>query len=285
MWQILKQSIASFIEDDCPRIAAALAYYTVFSLAPMLVVILSVCQLAFDPSDVRGQIEHQIEEVVGDEGAEQIKTMLKPTPARQDRSIVASLVGLGVMLFGATGLFTQLQAALNDIWKTKPKKATNGVVAFLVKRIVSLGMLLTVAFLMMVSIAASAVLKSFDSSIDAWLPGEAASTMVLIADYIVSLMVNTCLFAAMFRFLPDIDIQWRQVWVGATVTSILFLVGKFAIAIYVGNQSTNNMYGAAGSLVILLMWVYYSALIFLLGAQFTRAYSTVNRHRSEVHAT
>lgn len=278
MITILKQTFSDFGEDKCTRIAAALAYYTAFSLAPMLLLIISVCQLVFEPEDVRGQVEKEVAAVVGDEGAEQIKTMLDTDTAEEKQGTMATTVSLIFMLVGATGLFAQLQGALNDVWEVAPDPEQGGIKNFITKRIISLGMVLTVAFLLLVSLAASSALHTFDASIDRWLPGDSASTLLSIGNYVFSFVILTCLFAAMFKVLPDAKVEWANVWVGAVTTSVLFLVGKMAIAFYVGSKGMEDTYGAAGSLVVVLMWVYYSAIIFLLGAEFTQAWA---KHRGD----
>ncbi|MCA9179558.1 MAG: YihY/virulence factor BrkB family protein [Planctomycetales bacterium] len=276
MYNVLKSAAADFVGDRCTRIAAALAYYTAFSLAPTLMVVIAVCQLVFEPSDVRGQVEAEIVHAVGTDGAEQIKSMLKTDTARQQQGFLASATGALVMLMGATGLFAQLQSAMNDVWEVQPDPRRGGVRNFLLKRIMSLGMVLTVSFLILVSMTASAALHVFDSTIEHWLPTPASSLLVQVGEHAVSLGVLCCLFAAMFKWLPDAEVKWSDVWVGAVATAMLFVIGKLAVGLYVGSQDLSVTYGAAGSLVVVLMWVYYSAIIFLFGAELTQAWA---KHR------
>lgn len=273
MWiKIFKETISDFIDDKCPRIAAAVAYYTAFALAPMLVLIISVAQIAFEPDDLRGTIRNEVEAVVGTGGAKQIEAMLDTSRKEEEQGILATLIGGIVLLVGATGLFAQLQSALNDVWEVKPDPRS-GILHFLQKRIVSLGMLLTLAFLVMVSISASSLLHTYDDVLNRWLPGQSGSSMIILADYGVTLAVLVTLFAAMFRYLPDARISWSTVWFGAAVTAVLFLVGKFLVAMYVANAGTTTVFGAAGSFVAILIWAYYSALIFLLGAELTQVWA------------
>lgn len=278
MFSIFRQTFADFSEDKCSRIAAALAYYTAFSLAPMLLLVISVCQLVFEAEDVRGEVQTQVTSVVGPEGADQIKTMLDADQHQEERGAAFAVASAFFMLLGATGLFVQLQHAMNDVWEVQPDPNTGGVKNFLVKRLVSLGMVLTIAFLLVVSLAASAALHAFDASIDRWLPGNSGSMVLAVANYAVSFLIVTFLFAAMFKFLPDVKIDWSTVWMGAATTAFLFMVGKFVIAMYVGNKSMEDTYGAAGSLMLILMWVYYSALIFLFGAEFTQVWAKRHGH-------
>ena len=276
MITIVKQACADFVEDNCPRIAAALAYYTAFSLAPMLMLILGVCQLVFEAEDIEGRVEAQVKNVIGDSGAAQVKTMIDADEGSKQQGVLSTVIGIALMLFGATGLFAQLQGAMNDVWEVKPDPKHGGIKSFLLKRLVSLGMVLTIAFLLMVSITASTALHAFDSYIDRLLPGQSGSLLLRLADYAISLTIITCLFAGMFKVLPDAKIDWTTVWMGAIATAMLFVVGKFLVGLYAGNQNMANTYGAAGSLVMILVWVYYSAMIFLLGAEFTQAWA---KHR------
>ena len=274
MFRILKQTWADFIEDNCPRIAAAISYSTAFSLAPMLVLILSVGQLVFEPEDIRGKVESEIAKVVGDEGAEQIKTMIDSKQNDEEKhGIWATVIGVTVMLVGATGLFAQLQAAMNDVWEVRPDPSKSGIKYFLTKRLLSLGMVLSLAFLVLVSLVASTAIHAFDGAVDQWLPGWAGSTLLFALNVLISFLVLACLFAAIFRVLPDAEIRWSDVAVGASVTALLFLLGKFGLSLYLGSQNMATTYGAAGSLVLILVWVYYSTMILLLGAEFTQAWA------------
>lgn len=273
MLALLKQTWNDFLEDKCTRIAAALSYSTAFSLAPMLVVIVSVCQLVFEPEDIRGKVESEVAAVVGDEGADQLRTMIDSSQASKERGTIATAVGIVVMLIGATGMFSQLQAAMNDVWEVSPDPETNSLKYFLKKRLLSLGMVLSIAFLLLVSLVASTVIHAFDSTLDQWLPGQTGSAIVIAANSAISFFVLTGLFAAIFKVLPDAEVKWSDVSVGAAVTALLFLVGHFALSWYLGSRNMTTSYGAAGSLVLILSWVYYSTLILLVGAEFTQAWA------------
>ena len=278
MIKLLQQTWADFNDDNCPRIAAALAYSTAFSLAPLLVLIISVCQLVFEPEDIRGRVESEIANVVGEEGAAQVKTMIDSSGGGEERGIVATIIGIVVMLVGATGLFAQLQAAMNDVWEVRPDPDRNGMKYFLTKRLLSLGMVLSVAFLVLISLVASTALHAFDGVIERWLPNQAGSTLLFVGNFAISTAVISGLFAAMFKVLPDADVNWSDVAVGAVVTAVLFMLGKLGIGMYLGGQNMSTSYGAAGSLVLILVWVYYSAMIFLLGAEFTQAWAKHRGH-------
>lgn len=253
-----------------------MSYTTAFSLAPMLVLIISVCQLVFEPEDIRGKVADEIAAVVGDEGAEQVSTMIDSSPAKKKRGVFATIISITVMLVGATGLFAQLQAAMNDVWEVRPDPSKSGIVYFLKKRILSLGMVLSLAFLLIVSLVASTIINTFDGAIDRWLPGQAGSAIVFAANLLISFAVLIGLFAAIFKVLPDADINWSDVGVGAVVTALLFLLGKACLSWYLSNSNMTTTYGAAGSLVLILVWVYYSTIILLLGAEFTQAWA---KHR------
>ena len=273
---ILKQTWTDFLDDNCTRIAAALSYSTAFSLAPMLVLIISVCQLVFEPEDIRGKVENEIAAVVGAEGAEQVKTMIDSSSGTEKRGVFATIIGIVVMLVGATGLFAQLQAAMNDVWEVRPDPDKSSITYFFKKRLLSLGMVLSISFLLIVSLVASTIVHAFDGTIDRWLPGEAGSAIVFAANLLISFGVLVGLFAAIFKVLPDADVRWSDVGVGATATALLFLFGKACLSWYLGSSNMTTTYGAAGSLVLILVWVYYSTLILLLGAEFTQAWA---KHR------
>lgn len=242
----------------------------------MLVLIISVCQLVFERDDIRGKVENEIAAVVGDEGAEQVTKMIDSSPATEKRGTFSTVLGFIVMLVGATSLFAQLQAAMNDVWEVRPDPNKNGLVYFLKKRLLSLGMVLSLAFLLVVSIVASTIVHAFDETIDRWLPGQAGSTIVFTADLLISFVVLVGLFSAIFKVLPDAQIQWSDVGAGAAVTTLLFLLGEACLSWYLGSSNMTTTYGAAGSLVLILVWVYYSTLILLLGAEFTQDWA---KHR------
>lgn len=273
-FDIIKQTWTDFVADRCPRIAASLAYSTLFSLAPMLVLIISICQLVFEPEDIRGKVQTEIASVVGEEGAQQVKKMVDSSGETERRGVVATIIGVTVMMVGATGFFAQLQSGINDVWEVQPDPDKSSLKYFFMKRLLSLGMVLSLAFLVFVSLTASSVLKAFDAAIDRWLPGNAGSTLLMLTNLGITFAILVGLFAAIFKVLPDAEVRWRDVFVGALGTASLFLIGKFAIGIYLGSKNMSVTHGAAGSLVLLLVWVYYSTLILLWGAEFTQAWAT-----------
>jgi len=283
LWWVLKQAFAGWWNDNVPRLGASLAYYTLFALAPILVVAIAVAGLVFGAEAVRGEIVGQIQGLVGRQGAEAVQAMLEGA-AKPSSSILATVIGGITAFIGATGAFIELQTALNAIWRVKPRPGVS-VKAFLVERFVSFGLVVGVGFLLLVSLLVSAALAALNRYLGGAFPGLAALWEA--GNVLVSLGVTTLLFAMVYKVLPDVRLHWRDVWVGALVTAGFFSVGKQLIGLYLGTSSVASSYGAAGSVVVLLVWVYYSAQIVLLGAEFTRFY--VERFRGapppEKHAT
>ena len=269
VYALIRKTIEEWLEDGVSNLAAALAYYTVFSLAPLLIIAIAVAAFFFsDRSAVHDQLMAQIRGLVGSNGAELVGEMLDNS-AQDNRSLIASLIGFGALLFGATGVFAQLQSALNHVWGVKPK--SEGITAIIKVRTLSFAMVLAIGFLLLVSLIISTVLSSVDAYFLNNLPGGELLARVL--SLIISFGLITLLFALIYKVLPDAEIQWRDVWIGAAVTALLFTIGKYLIGLYLGNSSVSNAYGAAGSLVVLLLWIYYSAQILLLGAEFTQVYA------------
>ncbi|MEY4510872.1 MAG: hypothetical protein RLZZ450_2994 [Pseudomonadota bacterium] len=272
LWEILKETGSDWSKDDATRLAAALAYYTVLSIAPLLVVAVSVAGLVFGEEAARGQIAGQLSSVVGPEAGKGIQTLLSNAKSPDDGTI-GSIVGIVVLLFGASGVFGELQASMNSIWKVEPKPGL-GVWGWLRARFFSFSMVLGVAFLLLVSLLLSAVLAGIGGAFSNALPGGA--WVWEIVNFVVSLGVITVLFALIFKVVPDVEIQWKDVWIGAAVTALLFTLGKFGLGLYLGRASVASPYGAAGSLIVLVIWMYYAAQILFMGAEFTQVYA---RHR------
>jgi membrane protein len=270
---ILKRTVSEFVEDECPRMAAALSYYTVFSLPALLVLILLIAGALWDPQDVRGGLAAQIDAVMGPATAEQLRGILDEAEQPVGGRSIAAVLGIVALLFGATGAFIELQAALNRAWNVEPDPEQGGIRGFVSKRLLSIGMVLSIAFLLLVSLVLSALLATFGDAAGALLPGEVSEALLVVLNFGLSFLVITLLFAAMFKVLPDAQIAWRDVWVGALATTLLFLVGKFLIGLYLGQSNPGEAFGAAGSLAILLVWIYYSAMILLLGAEFTQVWA------------
>lgn len=272
MLSLLKKTVTQFSDDNCSRMAAALAYYTTFSLAPLLLLILSVGGLMWNSPDLRGTIEEEIGSLIGPDGAGQIKRMLAGAE-NQQRGAASSLIAIGFLFLGATGVVGQLQSALNDVWGVTPDPEKDGVVRLFVKRCLSFAMICAVAFLLLVSLVVSAVMSAAGKMVAAALPEGTSETFLNGLNLSVSMALIAVLFAGMYKFLPDAKIRWADALPGAVITAGLFTVGKYAIGAYLGSKNMENAYGAAGSLVLLMLWIYYSAIIFLLGAEFTNVWA------------
>jgi len=268
--QLLKETAKEWSEDKVPLYAAALAYYTVFSLAPLLLIAIAIAGVVFGEEAARGQLDSQIQGLVGQEGATAIQTMIQNTQQPGSGGIIASIIGVITLLFGASGVFGQLQESLNAIWEVKPKP-NRGWKSFLQARFLSFAMVVVIGFLLLVSLVLSAVLSGISSFLGDRVPGFAAVGQGL--NFLISFAVITGLFASIYKFLPDVKVPWKNLWVGSAVTALLFNIGKYLIGLYLGNSSVSSTYGAAGSLVVLLIWVFYSAQILLIGAEFTQVYS------------
>ena len=268
MWSFLRRILSDFNEDECSVRAAALAYYAVFALPPLLILLTLVVGIFWDPVEVQRSLETQFSTLVGDEGGAAIREMLTHAESLGSGSILTTVLGVAALLFGALGAFMQLQGALNKAWEVKPDPRKGGVRQFIAKRVLSAGMVLAVAFLLMVSLAVSAVLSALGSKL-AFIPEPALHAV----DVTLSLAVLTMMFAAIFRFLPDAEIEWRDVWVGALFTSMLFVIGKFVIGLYLGRSAPGDAFGAAGALAVILVWIYYAGMIVLFGAEFTQAWA------------
>jgi membrane protein len=265
---LLKETFDDWIADRVPQLGAALAFYTALSLAPLLVLSLRVAALIFDESTVRGEIESQIESLVGKDGAEAVRAMLESANA-PGHGAWATLLSAATLLLGASGVFGQLQTSLNTIWEVEPRPG-RGIRGFLRDRLLSMSIVLGVAFLLLVSLILSALL-SFASAQITW-PDDQA-WLAHLASIALSLVVFTLLFAVMFKVVPDVEMRWRDVWWGATVTTVLFAIGKFAIGLYLARSEMASSYGVAGSFVVLLVWVFYSAQVVFFGAELTQAYA------------
>jgi membrane protein len=269
LWPLLKETFNEWSEDRAPRLGAALAYYTIFSIVPLLMVAISVAGLVFGEEAARGEVLKQIGGLVGERSAETIQEMLQQANQRKT-GILGSLVGLAILLLGASGVFGQLQDALNSVWGVKPKPG-RGIMGMLKDRFASFATVLGTGFLLMVSLVVSAGLAAVGDTFSGWLPAPEAILEAL--NFVISFGVITILFAMIFKILPDVKIQWSDVWIGSVVTALLFTVGKFLIGLYLGKSDIGTAFGAAGSLVILLVWIYYSAQILLFGAEFTAVYA------------
>lgn len=269
---LLKRTFEEFIEDEAPRMAAALAYYTIFSLPPLLILVLSVAGVFVDAQDLQGRLMEEVRMLLGDRGAEQIRTMITSADRPGSGGPLLTVLSVAALLFGATGAFAQLQTALNKAWNVQPEGGS-GIRRFMLKRALSFGMILAIAFLLLVSFVVSALVTGAGDALAALLPEILAGPLLWILDLVLSISVITLLFATLFQVLPDVEVAWRDVWLGGLVTASLFVAGKFLIGFYIARSDPGSAYGAAGSLAVLLIWIYYSALIFFLGAEFTQVWS------------
>lgn len=270
-WSLLKESAISWSDDYAPSMGAALAYYTLFSLAPLLVIVIAIAGLLFGHEAANGEIESQLHDLIGKEGAIAVQGLLR-SASEPAGSITASMIGTALMLVGATSVFGELQSALDRIWRVPPSENDSfGLWGLLRSRLLSFGMILTIGFLLLVSLVVSAVL----SAAGAWWGPVAAewAPVLQAANFAASLTIVTLLFALIYKILPRVQVAWRDVWMGAAVTALLFTLGKSVIGLYLGRSGIASSFGAAGSLVALLVWVYYSAQIFLFGAEFTWVYA------------
>jgi membrane protein len=272
-WMVLKEAFSQWWNEDRPfELAAALAYYTLFSLAPLLVIAVSVAGLFFGREAAQDQLVQTLSGFVGENAGLVIQTMIENAGKQQTSdSMAAMLVGVALLLFGAGGVVGQLQSSLNMIWgiESKPEQ---GVLGFVKKRFISYAMVLGVGFLLLVSLVVSAALSAFDQFLRGTIPG--TGVLLQVIHFVVSLGLIAFIFAAIYRFMPDGRIVWKDVWVGGILTALLFNIGKFFIGLYLGQSSVTSVYGAAGSLVTLLLWIYYSSLIFFFGAEMTQVYTT-----------
>ena len=262
--------------DDCARLGASLAYYTLFAIAPILLVATAIAGAVFGPEAVRGEIVGQLDNLAGREGALAVQGLLEGASHRRG-GIVATLIGGITFLIAATGAFLELQVALNTIWRVKPRPGGH-LRAFVIDRVRSFGLVVAIGFLLLVSLAVTTAL----AALNAWLFNLSPATPLLwnLVNTLVSIVVTTGLFALLFRFLPDVRLRWRDVTTGAAVTAVLFTVGQQVIGLYLGQRTVSSSYGAAGSMMILLLWVYYSCQILLFGAEFTRVWAA--RHGVQV---
>ena len=270
-FSLLKQTFNEWLQDKAPQLGAALAYYTVFSLAPLILVLLSIVGVIFreDPAGVWTKITQQMSYFLDPSAVEVVQSIAQKA-SQPGKSTIATIIGIALALFGASGVFGQLQDALNTIWGVKAKPG-RGIWGFLRNRFLSFAMVGGICFLLLVSLAIEALLKGFSHYVQYLLPG---GMVIALAVYLVfDFTVVVLLFAMIFKFLPDVKIQWRDVWIGAVITAILFGIGKWLLGFYLGSGAAGSAYGAASSLITLLLWVYYSSQILLFGAEFTQVYA------------
>lgn len=269
-WALLKKVVTSWLDDYAPSMGAALAYYTLFSLAPLLLIVISVAGLVFGQDAARGEIESQLRGLMGEQGASAVQALLasvdKPT-----EGVTAAVVGIVLLLVGATTVFGELQDALDRIWRAPIQDRSGGWLALIRARLLSFGMILAIGFLLMVSLILSAVL----SIVEHWWSTLYGGWLFIanLVNGIAGFFLIAAMFALIYKIMPRVRVQWRDVWIGAVFTALLFTLGKALIGFYIGRSGVVSGFGAAGSLVVVLLWVYYSAQIFLIGAEFTWVYA------------
>lgn len=269
LFDLLRTAAMKWSADKASRLGAALAYYSIFSLAPLLLVVTALTGIFLGGDDnARMQVIQKLSGIIGAEAARQIGEMAQAAN-QQSSGILISIIGVVVLLFGASGVFLQLQDSLNTIWKVTPKPGL-GILALIRQRLLSLSIVFGAGFLLLVSLLLTVILKAVIGSISIYLP--MAGTLQIVT-FVVSFIITTLLFLMIYKVLPDVEIGWRDVGIGAVVTAVLFVIGQLALSWYLGTQSTKSAYGAAGSLVVLLLYIYYSAQILLFGAEITYVYA------------
>jgi membrane protein len=275
---LCKKAVYSWLDDRAPTMGAAIAYYTVFSLAPMLVMVIAVAGLAFGQQAAEGALFRELAGLVGPESAAAVQAMLRSASGIRS-GMLATAVGIGTLIIAATAVLGELQSALNLIWKAPPSGGL-GLWHLIRSRLVSLSIILVIGFLLLVSLVISTALAAFSGYLDWILPGLA--TILRAVHLTLSFAFTTVLFATIFKILPDKSVEWEEVWLGAAVAALLFTVGKHLISLYIGSSNIASTYGAAAALIIILVWVYYSVQILLLGAEFAKAYTDQRRALREL---
>ena len=269
LWGVIKTAVSGWIDDYAQSMGAALAYYTMFSMAPLLLIVISIAGLVFGDEAARGEIFSQLEGMLGPSGALAVQGLLESV-RKPSESVTATIFGVVLLLIGATSVFGELQDALDRIWRAPVRAGQSGWWRLVQARLLSFGMILGIGFLLIVSLVASAALAALQKW---WGPVFSDWAAASIIEVVLSFLVTTVAFAMIYKIVPRVRIHWKDVWIGAATTSLLFTVGKLLIGVYIGRSGIASGFGAAASLVVVLVWVYYSAQIFLLGAEFTRAYA------------
>lgn len=268
VWTMLQETVADYFEDNALSRGAAIAYYTIFSIAPVLVICIAIAGLVFGQEAAQGAMVGQLRGMMGDQAAEAVQTMIASAGNRSS-GIWATIIGLVTLLITATGVFGEMQTSLNIIWKAQTPTGLTGMVK---ARVASLGLVAALGFLLLVSLVVSAALSALGSYMNSFFPG--IGTILHIVNFLVSFLMISALFAAIYKILPDRRLRWKDVAVGAFATAFLFTIGKTLIGLYIGSSAVASSYGAAGALVIVLLWIYYSSQIFLLGAEFTKVWAS-----------
>jgi membrane protein len=269
-WKIFKQSVSEFLNDNCIKLSASLSYYTIFALGPMLIVIISFAGIFLGRDAVEGKLYDQIKMLIGSAAAVQVQSIIANLQHSQ-RSVAAAIIGIILLVLGATGVFTEIQGSINYIWsiRAKPKK---GWLKFLTNRLISFSLVISCGFILLVSLIINALMELLNERLQLYF-----KSVTIVVFYILNLVlifvIIAALFAIIFKVLPDAVIRWKDAFIGASFTALLFMLGKFLISLYIGKSNVGLTYGAAGSIIVILVWVYYSSLILYFGAEFTKIYS------------
>ena len=274
-WKIFKQSVEEFLNDNCIKLSASLSYYTIFALGPTLIIIISFAGIFLGREAVEGKLYHQIKTLIGDSAALQIQSIIANLQHSQ-QSVIAAIIGIALMILGATGVFTEIQGSINYIWsiRAKPKK---GWLKFITNRVVSFSLVISCGFILLVSLIVNALFELLSERLQLYFKSVTIVTFYIL-NIVIMFAVITCLFAVIFKVLPDAVIKWKDALIGAAFTALLFMGGKFLISLYIGKSNVGLAYGAAGSIIVILVWVYYSSLILYFGAEFTKIYSIQHGH-------
>jgi membrane protein len=282
IWEITKQTFKEFVDDNPLDYAAIIGFYTIFSLPAVLIITIRIAGAAFGQEAVKGEVVKQLGGIVGQNSATQFQSIIE-NAALSDATTIGTIVGVATMIFSATTVFVALQDSLNAMWEVKAK-IEKGWLKLLIGRVLSLAMVISMGFLLLVSLSIDVALGIVYEFLRNQFSG-VAIYIITIGNLLVSLVISTVIFAAIYRVLPDAKIRWKNVWVGAIVTSVLFVLGKYILNIYFQHEPLADTYGAAGSLVLILVWVYYTAVIFLFGAEFTQVYSKAHEKKIEPEDT
>jgi len=269
-WKIFKESVTEFLNDNCIKLSASLSYYTIFALGPTLIIIISFAGIFLGRDAVEGRLYNEIKTLIGSSAALQIQNIIANIQQNQ-KSVIAAVIGVVLMILGATGVFTEIQGSINYIWsiRAKPKK---GWLKFIVNRLISFSLVISCGFILLVSLLINALLELLSEQLQRYFKSITIVT-VYVLNTVLIFAIITCLFAIIFKVLPDAKIRWKDSLIGAAFTALLFMGGKFLISLYIGKSNVGLAYGAAGSIIVILVWVYYSSLILYFGAEFTKVYS------------
>lgn len=276
--EVIKNAFSGFGDDKITKMSGSLAYYTVFSMGPLLVVIISICSLFLGREAIEGKIDDQLRKFVGGDTAAQLQQIIK-NASLAGKSQLAAIIGGATLLVGATSVFAEIQDSINTIWGLKPKPK-KGWLKMLQNRFLSFSVIISLGFLLLVSLGVSSIIDAFSNRLMRFFP-DVTVIIFYIINIALTLAVTTTIFAVIFKVLPDAKIKWRDVWVGSITTAVLFMLGKFGISLYISKSNVGTTYGTAGSLVVLLLWVYYSSIILYFGAEFTKAWAI--KYGSEIH--